>query len=61
MRVELSLSGSGKADDAAPITVSPAAGGRMEIVLAGGLRVIVGADVDAAALDRVFTVLERRR
>lgn len=37
-----------------------AAGGRMEIVLAPGRRVIVGADVDAAALSRVLGVLERR-
>jgi transposase len=32
----------------------------MEIVLAGGRRVVVGADVDAAALARVVDVLERR-
>jgi transposase len=34
--------------------------GRIEIVLAGGDRVIVGADVDAAALARVVKVLSRR-
>lgn len=34
--------------------------GRMEIALAGGARVIVGADVDAAALARVMKVLSRR-
>ncbi len=34
--------------------------GRMEIVLAGGDRVIVGADVDAAALARVVKALGRR-
>ncbi len=34
--------------------------GRMEIVLAGGDRVIVGVDVDAAALTRVVKVLGRR-
>ena len=34
--------------------------GRMEIVLAGGRRIVVDASVDAAALDRVITVLERR-
>jgi len=39
---------------------SPAAAGRMEIVLAGGDRVIVGADVDVAALARVVQVLSRR-
>lgn len=38
---------------------SPSAG-RMEIVLAGGDRVIVGADVDAPALARVVKVLSRR-
>jgi len=44
-------------------TVSPAssvAAGRMEIVLASGDRVIVGTDVDAAALARVVKVLSRR-
>jgi transposase len=34
--------------------------GRMEIALAGGDRVIVDADVDAAALGRVINVLSRR-
>jgi transposase len=34
--------------------------GRMEIVLAGGARVLVGADVDAAALTRVVKALSRR-
>jgi transposase len=34
--------------------------GRMEIALASGDRVIVGADVDAAALARVIKVLSRR-
>ena len=34
-------------------------GGRMEIVMSDGRRVIVGADVDAAALGRVLKVLER--
>ncbi|MGH7074078.1 MAG: hypothetical protein ACREFD_07750, partial [Stellaceae bacterium] len=38
----------------------PAKPGRMEIVLAGGDRVIVAADVDATALTRVVKVLERR-
>ena len=44
-------------------TVSPSssvAAGRMEIVLASGDRVIVGADVDAGALARVVKVLSRR-
>lgn len=35
-------------------------GGRMVIVLSGGNRVIVGNDVDAAALRRVLDVLGRR-
>jgi transposase len=35
-------------------------GGRMVIVLSGGCRVIVGSDVDGAALRRVLNVLERR-
>jgi transposase len=34
--------------------------GAIEIVLAGGQRVIVGKDVDAAALGRILDVLERR-
>lgn len=45
------------------LTASPErtpVGGRMEIALAGGDRVIVGADVDAAALGRVIKVLSRR-
>jgi transposase len=52
----------------ATITAEPASreapasllAGRMEIVLAGGERVIVGADVDATALARVVKVLSRR-
>jgi transposase len=43
---------------AAPIAPSPA--GRMEIALVGGERVVVGADVDAAALARVVKALSRR-
>jgi transposase len=35
-------------------------GGRMEIVLLSGRRIVVDASVDAAALDRVVSVLERR-
>ena len=42
------------------LPIPPAMPGRMEIVLAGGDRVIVGADVDAAALARVVKVLGRR-
>ena len=44
--------------EAAP-TVSPLAG-RMEIVLVDGDRIIMGKDVDAAALARVVKVLSRR-
>jgi transposase len=39
-------------------TVRPA--GRMEIMLASGERIVVGADVDAAALARVVKALSRR-
>ena len=48
--------------DPAPQIAPPALGaaGRMEIALAGGDRVTVGADVDAAALSRVLKVLSRR-
>jgi transposase len=44
---------------AAPIAPS-APVGRMEIALVGGERVIVGADVDAAAFARVVKALSRR-
>ena len=44
---------------AAPIAPSASAG-RMEIALVGGERVVVGADVDAAALARVVKALSRR-
>ena len=37
-----------------------ARGGRIEIVLSRGRRVIVDADVDAAALSRILDVLDRR-
>jgi transposase len=44
-----------------PVASSPiAAAGRMEIVLAGGARVLVDQDVNAMALARVIGVLERR-
>jgi len=38
-----------------------ASGGRMEIVVQNGRRVVVWPDVDGAALSRVLDVLERRR
>ena len=54
---------SGDATQLVPVSISlepsPTAG-RMEIVLAGGERIYVGADVDAAALRRVVKVLSRR-
>jgi transposase len=39
---------------------APASMGRMEIVLVGGERIIVGADVDATALARIVKALARR-
>lgn len=48
----------------APVVAATAArsslASRMEIALGGGIRVIVGADVDAAALARVIKVLAPR-
>ena len=47
--------------DAYPVPTDTAptdAGGRMEIVTATGRRIIVGADVDAAALARVVLALD---
>jgi len=44
----------------APPDIEPSSSGRMEIALAGGSRVTVDRDVDAAALSRVLEVLERR-
>ena len=38
----------------------PSPSGRIEIALAGGSRVIVDREVDAAALSRVLGILERR-
>jgi len=49
---------SGSVSTTSPTPPTPA--GRMEIALTGGDRVIVGADVDAAALARVVKVLSRR-
>ena len=51
------------ADAEAPAAASVAASGpagRMEIVLGGGERIVVGADVDATALARVVRALARR-
>lgn len=53
----------GPAEASLPPTEDPGTrpiGGRMVIVLSGGNRVIVGSDVDAAALRRVVDVLGRR-
>ena len=44
---------------AAPVDASEPVG-RMEIVLVGGERIIVGADVDASSLARVAKALSRR-
>ena len=44
---------------AAPVA-APGPVGRMEIVLAAGERILVGADVDAVALARVVKALSRR-
>lgn len=46
--------------EAAPAAASSGPSGRMEIVLAEGDRIIVGADVDAAALARILKALGRR-
>ena len=43
-----------------PVAEGPPAAGRMEIVLAGGRRVIVDRAVDGPALARVLAVLDRR-
>ena len=48
-----------EAPTAAPVA-APEPIGRMEIVLSGGERIIVGADVDATALARVVRTLTRR-
>jgi transposase len=42
------------------IDTAPGSMGRMEIVLIGGERIIVGADVDASSLARVAKALSRR-
>jgi transposase len=42
-----------------PLGASPEAPGRMEITLPGGEKIIVGADVEAAALSRVIKALRR--
>ncbi len=63
------LGGSVRVSDASPLipavliadTVGPPSspsGGRMEVVVSRDRRIIVGADVDAAALARVLSVLE---
>jgi len=66
--------GAGDAAPGQPVSFVPAAitaetaaapcprwGGRIEIVLASGAQVIVGMDVDEAALGRVVKVLSRQR
>jgi transposase len=44
-----------------PAALCPQGSGRIEIALASGARVIVGKDVDEAALARVIKVLSRQR
>ncbi len=48
--------------EAAPIAIAAAANsmGRIEIVLVGGERIIVGPDVDTTALARIIKALTRR-
>ena len=46
--------------EAAPAAASSGPSGRTDIVLAEGDRIIVGADVEAAALTRVLKALGRR-
>jgi transposase len=48
--------------EATPTATAPAPGsmGRIEIVLVGGERIIVGADVDTTALARIIKALTRR-
>ena len=50
------------AAEPAALSVSPPSdpAGRMEIILRDGVRVIVAADVDVAALGRVMKVLSRQ-
>ena len=49
-----------EAAPAAKATTHVSDAGRIEIVLVNGRRIVVGADVDAAALARVVAVLERQ-
>jgi transposase len=49
-----------EAPSAASVAAAPEPIGRMEIVLSGGERIIVGVDVDATALARVVRTLTRR-
>jgi transposase len=48
------------AETAPAVWPASSVAGRIEIVLAGGDRVIVGTDVDPAALTRVVKILSRR-
>ena len=51
-----------KVVEATPIAIAAAPGsmGRIEIVLVGGERIIVGPDVDTTALARIIKALTRR-
>lgn len=69
-RLERAVNDVGKTVNIVPVTVveamptatptAPASMGRMEIVLVGGERILVGADVDATALARIVKALGRR-
>jgi transposase len=69
-RRERAVNGVGKTVNIVPVRVvevtptatatASASIGRMEIVLVGGERIIVGADVDAGALARIAKALSRR-
>ena len=71
-RRERAVNGVGKTVNIVPVRVveatptatatatAPASMGRMEIVLVGGERILVGADVDATALARIVKALGRR-
>ncbi len=68
---ERAVNGVGKTVNIVPVRVvveatptatatAPASVGRMEIVLVGGERILVGADVDATALARIVKAFGRR-
>ena len=52
--------GEGRGAPPTATAIAPGSMGRMGIVLVGGERIIVGADVDAGALARITKALSRR-